>query len=145
MNILSQLVDRRMLSYQTALEELGFDYPNELANMETEFDLVEKGIFGIIGSPWQQAKVQPNQRAPQGSPSQGRPSGQPAKKKQPQSPNKKSTTQRQKQTKPQQQQQAASLTLNDLIDSMSNEEFIEFQSELNKRRILGRDYPDEED
>lgn len=147
MNILSQLVDRRMLSYQTALEELGFDYPNELANMETEFDLVQDGIFGIIGSPWQQAKgggmfgpsgVQPVQKAPTGTPSSGRPKGKPAPKKTPQAPNKKSTTQRQKKTKPQQSQEA-SFTLTDLIDSMSNEEFIEFQTELSKRRLLGRE------
>ena len=148
MNILSQLVDRRMLSYQTALEELGFDYPNELANMQTEFDLVQEGIFGIIGSPWQQAKagglfggggggnVQPTQRAPKGAPSQGRPAGKPATKKTPQAPNKKATTQRQKKSKPA-QKQASSFTLNDLVDSMSDEEFIEFQSELSKRRLLG--------
>jgi hypothetical protein len=56
MNTLAQLVDRRMLSYRTSLEALGFDYPNELKNMEEEMPLVEDGTFGILGSPWQQAK-----------------------------------------------------------------------------------------
>ena len=98
MTIVSQLVDRRMLSYQTALERLGFNYPVELENMTNEFDHVMEGTLGIIGSPWQQAKsggffgtptgdgdgenVQPTQRAPKGTPSGGRPRGQPAKKKQ---------------------------------------------------------------
>jgi len=76
MNTLAALVDRRMISYKTALEELGYDYPNEANNMKSEFDLVQSGIFGIIGSPWQQAKTQPSQGAPTGSPSQGRPKGQ---------------------------------------------------------------------
>jgi len=97
MTIVSQLVDRRMLSYQTALERLGFNYDVELEQMSKEFDHVMDGTLGIIGSPWQQAKggglfgapsgggddIQPTQRAPQGTPSSGRPKGQPAKKKQP--------------------------------------------------------------
>ena len=96
MTIISQLVDRRMLSYRTALEKLGFDFENEYENMSQEFDDVLDGIFGIIGSPWQQAKaglpvssdggdgnnIQPTQRAPQGSPSGGRPRAQPGKPKQ---------------------------------------------------------------
>jgi hypothetical protein len=75
MNMLSQLVDRRMLSYESALELLGFDYKNELTNMQNEMKLVEDGVFGIIGSPWQQAKMkQPVQGGPSGTPSAGRPS-----------------------------------------------------------------------
>ena len=83
MNTLSAMVDRRMLSYRTALESLNFDYPNELKNMEEEVPLVEKGLFGIIGSPWQQSKpgIQPVQKSPTGTPSKGRPTGQPAGKK----------------------------------------------------------------
>lgn len=77
MNTVASLVDRRMLSYQTALEILGFDYPNELQNMEEELPLVEDGIFGIIGSPWQQSKTQDVQNAPEGTPSNGRPTSQP--------------------------------------------------------------------
>jgi hypothetical protein len=87
MSTLSQLVDRRMLSYNTALESLGFDYPTELQNMKTELPLVEEGIFGLAGSPFQQAKagpgVQPVQKAPTGTPSSGRPKGQVPKTKQP--------------------------------------------------------------
>jgi len=79
MSTLSSLVDRRMLSYRTALEALGFDYTNELRNMEEELPMVENGIFGIIGSPFQKAKegpgVQPVQKSPTGTPSKGRPPG----------------------------------------------------------------------
>ena len=98
MTIVSQLVDRRMLSYQTALERLGFNYDVELDRMTGEFEHVMDGTLGIIGSPWQQAKsggffgtspggdgggeIQPTQRAPKGTPSSGRPKGQPAKPKQ---------------------------------------------------------------
>ena len=134
MNILSQLVDRRMLSYNTALEQLGFDYGNELTNMETEFPLVEKGIFGIIGSPWQQAKVQPGQRGPTGSPSAGRPKGAPATKKTKQTPAKKATTQKQKQAKPA-QKQTSSLTVEQAVKEMDDKEFLEFQLELAKLRL----------
>lgn len=84
MNTLSSLVDRRMLSYRTALEALGFDYANELKNMEAELPLVEDGTFGIIGSPFQQSAnpsgVQPVQKSPTGTPSKGRPTGQTKKK-----------------------------------------------------------------
>lgn len=82
-NTLGSLVDRRMLSYRTALETLNFDYPNELRNMEEELPLVEDGVFGLHGSPFQQAKqnIQPTQKAPTGTPSKGRPTGQPAGKK----------------------------------------------------------------
>ncbi len=83
LNSISAMVDRRMLSYRTALETLNFDYPNELKNMEEELPLVEKGLFGILGSPFQQAKqdMQPVQNSPSGTPSRGRPTGQPTGKK----------------------------------------------------------------
>ena len=45
-NIIAQMVDRRMLSYKTALEEVGFDYENELGNMENELQMVLDGVFG---------------------------------------------------------------------------------------------------
>jgi len=81
MSTVSQLVDRRMLSYRTAMEQLGFEFDNEFANMEAEFPEVMKGTLGIIGSPFQkQAGVQPT-GAPTGTPSTGRPPGKPAKKK----------------------------------------------------------------
>jgi hypothetical protein len=72
-NTLSQLVDRRMLSYRTALEGLGYDYPNELKNMEEEVPLVKKGLFGILGSPWQKAAN--SGPVPTGTPSSGPPKG----------------------------------------------------------------------
>jgi hypothetical protein len=78
MNVISKLVDRRMLSYRTALEKLGFDFPSELSNVREELPIVlDEGAFGIVGSPWQQAKtgIQPTQGAPTGTPSDGRPSG----------------------------------------------------------------------
>lgn len=82
MTVISQLVDRRMLSYRTAHETLGFDYSTELNNMEKELELVKDGTFGIKGSPWQQNKgIQPNTEAPTGTPSSGRPLAKPAKKK----------------------------------------------------------------
>ena len=84
MNTLAALTDRRMLSYRTSLESLGFDYPNELKNMEEELPLVQDGVFGIVGgSPFQQSKqnLQPVQNSPKGTPSRGRPTGQPAGKK----------------------------------------------------------------
>ena len=77
---ISSMVDRRMLSYETALETLGFDYDNEFHNMSEELPLVEEGIFGIIGSPWQRSSVQEVQRSPEGTPSKGRPPGQTNKK-----------------------------------------------------------------
>jgi len=142
MNTISQLVDRRMLSYRTAHEALGFDYPNELMNMKEEFPLVEDGTFGIIGSPWQQAKstgltgpggsspstVQPKQGTPKGTPSQGRPTGQPAKKKQ------KDTTVTPKKTAPK-KTQSSKVTIGDYVSGMSDEEFANFQHTLNMVRI----------
>jgi hypothetical protein len=85
MSTISQLVDRRMLSYKTAIEQLGFDYPNEFNNMQNELPSVLEGVLGILGSPFQQSRMgfQPVQNAPQGTPSAGRPKGQVPKKKQP--------------------------------------------------------------
>jgi hypothetical protein len=78
MNTLAQLVDRRMLSYKTSLETLGFDYGNELEQMTGELPLVMDGTFGIHGSPFQKSKsdgLQRVQTAPKGTPSGGRPKG----------------------------------------------------------------------
>ena len=79
MSIVGQLVDRRMLSYKTALERLGFDFMSELTNMRNELPIVlDEGAFGIVGSPWQQSRFgsqQNNQTAPTGTPSYGKPIG----------------------------------------------------------------------
>lgn len=127
MNIMAQLVDRRMLSYQTAHELLGFDYNTELKNMENEFDLVEAGTFGILGSPWQQAKVQPTQGAPVGTPSAGRPKSQPAKKRTPTTDPKKKSGQTPKNPP---KTTSSSLTLKEAVKNMGKAEFKEFMSEL---------------
>jgi hypothetical protein len=134
MNTLSQLVDRRMLSYRTALEGLGFDFPNEKKNMEEEFKIVQDGLFGIIGSPWQQAKsfgqggsVQPVQKAPTGTPSQGRPKGQPATKKTPE------PTPTAKTPKP--KKATSSETISDVVKGMTAKEFLDFKYELEKLRL----------
>ena len=124
MSTVAQLVDRRMLSYRTALEQLGFDYDNEFNNMENELPSVLEGTLGVVGSPFQQSK-QPLQT--------NRPTGQPAKKKQP------NTTEPQKKTKvtkksPSQQPginpKTASLTVEEAVKSMSEEEFNLFISSL---------------
>lgn len=143
MNIISQLVDRRMISYHTALEEVGFDYPTELFNMEEEFPLVDKGILGIIGSPWQQMAqgqgagggTQKTQKAPKGTPSGGRPKNQPATKKTPQSPAKKNTTKTKTKTKPQATPAQKTASIQDIVKNMSDEDFADFTHELAKLRL----------
>ncbi len=133
MNTISQLVDRRMLSYRTAHEKLGFDYPTELMNMKEEFSLVEDGTFGIIGSPWQQARgmgIQPTQKAPTGTPSSGRPKSQPAKKKTkdttPTATTKKKTASEEEKT------------VADVVADFSDEEFADFQRELTMIRLKNK-------
>ena len=125
MNTISQLVDRRMLSYRTAHEALGFDYPTELMNMQEEFPIVQKGELGIIGSPWQQSAagsgVQPKQKAPVGTPSSGRPKGQPAKKRTPE------TKPKPKKAKPK--------TVADIAKEMSDEDYALFKHQLDLARL----------
>ena len=48
MSTLAQLVDRRMLSYRTSLESLGFDYPNELKNIEEIIKYAQTRFVEII-------------------------------------------------------------------------------------------------
>ena len=123
-NVIAQLVDRRMLSYETALETLGFDFENEKSNLAEEFTSVMDGTFGIIGSPFQKSggdSVQENQNAPKGTPSNGRPTGQTKKKEKETDPNK------QQDNKP---KKAKSNKLTDLVKSMSEGDFIKFKEEL---------------
>jgi hypothetical protein len=157
MNTLAQLVDRRMLSYRTSLEALGFDYPNELQNMEEEVPLVEDGIFGILGSPWQQAKavgVGQSSPVPKGTPSSGPPKGKPKKtdtktKTQP----KKSDTSPNQQKKNLQVKQAASFDISQVADmhpseyaafldgaraNLDDEDYVTFVEETAKHRFLRR-------
>lgn len=84
MSIVQGMVDRRIISYRTGQEKLGFDPDTEIGQMDTEQELVMSGVLGIIGSPYQQSKsspsnVQETQRTPVGTPSEGRPAGKPAK------------------------------------------------------------------
>jgi hypothetical protein len=132
MSTISSLVDRRMLSYETALEQLGFDYSNEFNNMENELQSVLDGVLGIVGSPFQQAKTQSTQNAPTGTPSSGRPKGQVPKKKQP-STNVNNKTKVPKQTPSQQpgpSSQAANINVKTLISNaaeiMDEEQFRTF-------------------
>ncbi len=156
MNTLAQLVDRRMLSYRTSLEALGFDYPNELRNMEEEMPLVEDGTFGILGSPWQQAKslgVGKQAPVPKGTPSSGPKKGtqkmtDPKTKTKP----KKSEVSPNQQKKNLQVKQAASIDMSMVIDMVPSEyaifldgarsvldaeDFVNFVEQATKVRILG--------
>jgi len=79
MTILQGLADRRIVSYATIQKKLGFDPDTELAQMTEEKKLVEDGVLGIVGSPFQQSSNrQATQGAPSGTPSEGRPRGRPA-------------------------------------------------------------------
>lgn len=134
MNTLSQLVDRRMLSYRSALEALGFDYPTELNNMKQELSLVKDGTFGIIGSPWQKAKVQPTQGSPTGSPSSGRPTGKPAEKKnQDVTKNQKNLNVKPSDKKPAQNLKK-SASLSEIVETMDDDQFVQFVEELKNIR-----------
>lgn len=157
MNTLAQLVDRRMLSYRTSLEALGFDYPNELQNMEEEVPLVEDGIFGILGSPWQQAKavgVGQTSPVPKGTPSSGPPKGTP-KTSDPKTKTKpkKSDTSPNQQKKNKQVKQAASFDIATVADmspseyaafldgariSLEDDDYVTFVEETAKHRFLRR-------
>lgn len=110
MNLVQGMIDRRIISYQTGLELMGYDYDTVLAQLQEEKPLVLKGDIGIIGSPYN-PKIQPwsednperdpedpeqredptqttspvnkVQQTPEGTPSEGRPRGKPGKKKVP--------------------------------------------------------------
>lgn len=133
-NVIAQMVDRRMLSYQTALEAVGFDYENELGNMKQELPLVQDGVFGIIGSPFQKPgsspvgndNIQDTQNAPKGTPSNGRPTGQTKKKEKVVEPNKQNKTKIQNPKK--------SASLREVVTNMTDDEFIKFIKELSNIR-----------
>jgi hypothetical protein len=134
MSTLSSMVDRRMLSYQTALEALGFDYNNELENMKKELPLVKDGTFGITGSPFQQSTsgpgIQPTQKSPTGTPSGGRPKGQTKKK----TPN--TNPDKQPGQKPTKKQKSASV---EEIKEMTEEQYGAFLDGA-KEVLSGDDY-----
>ena len=134
MTTLAQMVDRRMLSYRTSLESLGFDYDNELFNMQAELPLVTAGTFGVVGSPFQKSApiagnspnndLQPTQNSPKGTPSAGRPKGQPAKPK---------TTETNPSKIIKSPKKTATLE-DDALLAMTDEEYSEFINTLNEIR-----------
>jgi hypothetical protein len=63
MSVIQGMIDRRILSYETGIEKLGFDFANELANFIQETPMVQDGILGIIGSPYN-PKALPAQTPP---------------------------------------------------------------------------------
>jgi len=83
--LVMSLVDRRIISYETAHKLLGFDPEFEKKMLTKEKKDVIDGNFGILGSPYQQGAgnsgdSQDKQKTPSGTPSEGRPKGQPAPK-----------------------------------------------------------------
>ncbi len=73
MSVIQGMIDRRIISYETGIEKLGFDFSNEYANMLQESPAVQAGVLGIIGSPYN-PKVVPGGAPPT---SDGTPGGQP--------------------------------------------------------------------
>lgn len=83
MSLIQGMIDRRIISYRTGQTALGYDPETELAQMKEEKQLIQDGILGLVGSPFQQSGggTQPTQNTPKGTPSEGRPKAQPAPKK----------------------------------------------------------------
>jgi len=131
MSTISQLVDRRMLSYRTALEQLGFEFENEFTNMQEEFPHVMDGTLGIVGSPFQQflggGGNQPVQSAPKGTPSNGRPVGKPGTKKKPGDPKKQTKVPNQSPSQqPNPNSKTASIIIKEAASTMTEEQFEAF-------------------
>lgn len=64
MSVVQGMIDRRIISYETGIEKLGFDFGNELANMVQEAPMVQDGLLGIIGSPYNIKNAIPPQSPP---------------------------------------------------------------------------------
>jgi len=65
MSIVQGMIDRRILSYETGIEKLGFDFDTELANMKQEKKWVQDGTLGIIGSPYNPKALPAEQPIPE--------------------------------------------------------------------------------
>src|SRR5574338_393378 len=61
MSVIQGMIDRRIISYETGIEKLGFDFGNELTNMLNEKPMVEDGTLGIIGSPYNPKALPPSE------------------------------------------------------------------------------------
>ena len=98
-SLIQGMIDRRIISYRTGHDELGYDHDTMVKEMEIEKPLVLDGTLGILGSPYQQAKfgggVQPTQGTPTGTPSEGRPQNQVTKTPDPAEKPKKDKTEKQ--------------------------------------------------
>lgn len=64
MSVVQGMIDRRIISYETGIEKLGFDFDTELANMIQEAPMVQGGFLGIIGSPYNLKNALPPQTPP---------------------------------------------------------------------------------
>lgn len=64
MSVIQGMIDRRIISYETGIEKLGFDFSNEYANMIQEAPAVQAGVLGIIGSPYNQKNALPPAQPP---------------------------------------------------------------------------------
>jgi hypothetical protein len=121
------LVDRRIISYDTAHKLLGFDPLYEGGKLKEELPRVTKGELGLYGSPFQQSAqsspVQKTQKTPKGTPSEGRPKNSPA----PKTPSKSTP---QGQTK-QKLKKAASI---EVLKDMTIEEIVELEKLLSMAR-----------
>jgi len=65
MSIVQGMIDRRIISYETGIEKLGFDFDTELANMRQEKKWVQDGVLGIIGSPYNPKAIPAEQPVPE--------------------------------------------------------------------------------
>lgn len=63
MSVIQGMIDRRIISYETGIERLGYDFGNELTNMLNEKPMVQDGTLGIVGSPYN-PKAQPPSETP---------------------------------------------------------------------------------
>lgn len=69
--LIMQLIDRQVISYETAVDRLGYDYSTELKRKTMEQPLVEAGLMGIVGGPYNQTAQQTDENgAPISDPKQ---------------------------------------------------------------------------
>ncbi len=73
MSVIQGMIDRRIISYETGIEKLGFDFTTELANMLQESPMVQSGILGIIGSPYNPKVIPGEQPSTVDTTKQGKP------------------------------------------------------------------------
>jgi hypothetical protein len=143
--LIMSLVDRRIISYDTAWKLLGFDPEFERNTLTKEAKEVQRGDYGIIGSPYQKgansdggggSNVQPKQRTPKGTPSEGRPSGQPAKTPAPATPQGQTKHVIKKETKITEHKTISQQALESILDSYSLEDMDNMQRLLEKAKMI---------